>query len=164
MNPILSNPLYPQEETLLITNSDGWYNIQLNRIIYCQSNNTSTEFILADGQKIFSGTHLMHYERLLAAYGFFRVHQSYLINTRHLINVKRNNNIWCALMDTHKLVRVAERKKSELFEMLQKQSIERENFLPGKTPESAQVKLTASFNIPQPEHGAIIRQLKVSGS
>ena len=58
------------------------YFVEVQEIIYCQSDNNYTTFFLKDGSHITISKTLKGYESLLRPLGFFRTHRSYLINLK----------------------------------------------------------------------------------
>ncbi|HEU4472629.1 MAG TPA: LytTR family DNA-binding domain-containing protein [Flavisolibacter sp.] len=58
--------------------------IETEKILRCESSNNYTSFFLIDGEKIVASRPIFEYEELLKEYGFFRCHQSHLINTRYI--------------------------------------------------------------------------------
>lgn len=51
-------------------------------IVRCESSNNYTAIFLSDGEKLTSSRPIFEYEDLLKDYGFFRCHQSHLVNKR----------------------------------------------------------------------------------
>jgi two-component system LytT family response regulator len=49
-------------------------------LLFCKSDNNYTVFFLKNNEKYISSKPIYEYEELLNAYGFFRCHQSYLVN------------------------------------------------------------------------------------
>ncbi len=67
---------------LALPTLDGLSFIDINEIIYCQSDNSYTSFFLKDGKKIVVSRSLKETTEMLEKHSFFRIHQSYLVNTR----------------------------------------------------------------------------------
>ena len=117
MKPILSYPSPLPEETLLLSTNDGWFYVPLSQILFCSSESSYTEFHLADGQVLVVSCTLLYYEKLISAYGFFRIHKSHLINLDHLRRYYNRFSGEVEMSDGH-ILPVAQRKKSQLLDLL----------------------------------------------
>jgi len=102
------------QKTLLIKTADAQYFLQIKDIIRCQSDGAYTIFHTAD-KKIMSARNLKYYENILSEHTFVRVHQSHLVNIKHIKSISSNNTI--ALINNEKIP-VATRKKSYLKQIL----------------------------------------------
>ncbi len=69
---------------LVIQNVNGFRVLSLNEIVYLKGEVNYTRFILKTGEKLMTSKTLKEYENLLTNYGFYRIHQSYLINLRYV--------------------------------------------------------------------------------
>lgn len=63
--------------------------VQLKEIVYCSSDGSYSEVFLENGQKIVLSKSLKEMEEMLETEGFFRIHQSYLLNLKHVIRYIR---------------------------------------------------------------------------
>lgn len=70
---------------LVVSNIDGFRVIPINNIIRLEGDRNYTNFILIDHKKITSSKTLGEYENLLTDFGFYRIHQSSLINLKHVV-------------------------------------------------------------------------------
>jgi two-component system LytT family response regulator len=69
---------------ILINSDNAIHVIRQNEILYCKADRNYTEFYLQDGRVIISSRTLLFYEQLLDPAIFFRVHLSFIINTKHV--------------------------------------------------------------------------------
>ena len=70
--------------------------IDPKEIICMQSNGRYTEFILYNNkQKIMASKSLGEFERLLNSALFFRIHNIYIVNFSHLININKKSGKYC---------------------------------------------------------------------
>jgi len=69
---------------LVIQNVNGFRVLSLNEIVYLKGEVNYTRFILKTGEKLMTSKTLKEYENLLTNYGFYRIHQSSLINLRYV--------------------------------------------------------------------------------
>ncbi len=58
--------------------------INVQDIIYCESENNYTNFFLTNGKSILVSKPIKKYDEILSEVGFMRVHQSFLVNMNHL--------------------------------------------------------------------------------
>jgi two-component system LytT family response regulator len=115
----LSEHLKLQDKTarkLIVKTSDFIHLLCIQDIFFCESDGSYTNIYLADGSKITASAILRDYEDMLADYGFFRVHKSYLINVRYIQKFERADGGYVIIKGDHK-VPVASRKKEMLLEM-----------------------------------------------
>lgn len=116
-------PAGQADPTILLADKNGWYYARLSEIVYCVSDNSYTEVYLTNGEKLVVTKPLKYYEQLMAPYSFLRIHQSYLINTLHLLSITRLESIWHALMANDYLIPISRDRKSALLEKLEKNSL-----------------------------------------
>lgn len=106
-----------QLERIVLSDMANMHVVELSEIIRCQSVNNYTHFYLADGQELVISTTLKYYEELLAGYGFYRVHQSHIINLKHLVKYNKREGGEAVLKGSVS-VPVSSRKKEGLLELL----------------------------------------------
>lgn len=87
--------------------------IEVNSIIRCQADNNYTEFHLLGDRKLLVCKTLKEYEEILTDFGFFRPHQSHLINMRYLMSYIKSDGGTLVMRDeVH--IPVSRFKKNEL--------------------------------------------------
>lgn len=89
--------------------------VNIEDILYCQSDKGYTTFYLKDGDTILVSKILKEYERLLPAELFVRCHQSYLVNLNYIKRYFREGEIE---MINGNRVYVSERKKHLIVDYL----------------------------------------------
>jgi two-component system LytT family response regulator len=78
---LFSNIERPRDlQKIILRTADKVYSINVQDIIRCESEKNYTTFYLLNGQKLLVSTTLKEYETMLQPMGFFRTHQSHLIN------------------------------------------------------------------------------------
>jgi two-component system, LytTR family, response regulator len=93
--------------------------VNITDIIRCESNVNYTEFYFKDGKKLMVTKTLKEFEDLLSEHGFYRVHQSHLINTECILEFIKTDGGSLRLMNEH-IVPVSTRKKAQVLEMIEK--------------------------------------------
>ena len=98
----------------LPTNSGSEF-VTLNDIVRCEGDNNYTTFYLVSKHKIIVSKTLGEYEHMFDKYYFFRVHQSHLINLRHVKSYSRSGNM--VTLSDGSNVEISRRKKLEFFKL-----------------------------------------------
>lgn len=104
---------------IVIKTLENIYVIDTNDIVYCESDGSYTTIFTLGKEKILSSKPIKEYDELLAAYGFFRVHRSYLINLSFIKRFEKQDGGYVVLSENSK-VPVASRKKEELMELFER--------------------------------------------
>ena len=102
---------------IALPTSEGFVFIVKDDIVRCESTDNYTNFYLADGTKVLVSKTLKHFDEILSPYGFFRVHQSHLINLSHLQKYHKGEGGY-AIMSDASSVMVSRRKKAEFLDCL----------------------------------------------
>lgn len=77
------------EKKILIGDQEGYELVRLKDIVRCQAYGNYTYIHTTSGEKQLSSKTLKEYEMLLGSFGFFRCHQSHLINGRHITGYRK---------------------------------------------------------------------------
>lgn len=117
LNDSLKNHNKPHERLALHT-QDKIHIVNINDIIRCESNVNYTEFHFAGGKKLLVTKTLKDFEDLLSDQGFYRVHQSHLINTRYIKEFVKSDGGYLLMTDGCN-VPVSTRKRPEVMKMLE---------------------------------------------
>jgi two-component system, LytTR family, response regulator len=80
-------------ETMVIRDTEGFKVLKNDEIIYCKADGYCTHFYLTGNHKETSSRNLKYYEELLGGYGFQRVHNSFLVNLKHVCKYLNEGNI-----------------------------------------------------------------------
>lgn len=79
-------------EAVFIKSGYGQLRVELNDILYAESNGNYMQFVLAD-KKITSRLTMSEAEALLPVASFIRIHRSYIISKKHITKLEKNS-IW----------------------------------------------------------------------
>lgn len=104
-----------QIRKIVVPHADGFTIVQLDEIVYIKSIRNYSEFNLEGKIKILTSKTLILYEKLLAEHGFFRIHQTYLVNLSHVRSYVRSEG-GALRMSNGDLLPVARQKKAELMD------------------------------------------------
>lgn len=89
---------------LTISGADRIDFIDPAEIIYMQSNGRYTEFILSDSnRKVLASKSLGEFQGLLNPSLFFRIHNTYIVNLKHLLNINKKSGNYCEMTNGNSL-------------------------------------------------------------
>jgi two-component system LytT family response regulator len=107
-----------EDKKIVLKTSDSIYLIGIQDIVRCEADNNYTSFFLKTGERIVISKGLKEYDEMLSGYGFFRVHQSHLINIRCISRFDKKEGGFIVLSDKTQIP-VSQRKKQKLLEMFE---------------------------------------------
>lgn len=91
--------------------------VDVDEIVYCNSDSNYTVFALTSGQEIIVSRTLKEYESILRELGFYRPHRSYLINMNHLRKYDKREGGTIEMMDGTSIP-LARAKRESFLQML----------------------------------------------
>lgn len=104
-------------ERIALPNAQGLRIVETADIVRCRSHSNYTEFRFIDGDSLLVSRPMGEFERVLVRSGFFRVHNSHLINMRHVRSYVRGKGGYVVMTDgSH--VDVSVRRKEAFLKML----------------------------------------------
>lgn len=92
--------------------------VNISDILYCKSDNSYTTFYLEDGEKIMVSKGIVFYDDILSEARFFRPHQSFLVNLRHVKKLDKTDGGF-VILDNGSEIPVSSRRKTKLIQMLE---------------------------------------------
>ncbi len=102
---------------IILSDATNVHLIDISSIVRCQSENNYTRFFIATGEEILVSKTLKDYEELLTDSGFYRVHQSHLINLGKFARMDKREGGTIFMTDGSE-VPVAVRRRDELMDKL----------------------------------------------
>ncbi len=108
---------------LALATQEGTHFVDLEQIVYLESMGSYTKFVLENQKDIVVSKVLKEYEDLLnPALGYIRVHQSNIVNMRHIRKYVKGDGgqLW---LSNGSEIEVSRRKKDELLEALKSMAI-----------------------------------------
>ena len=100
---------------------EGLVFVEVDRIIYCQSDNNYSKIILKGEKNLFISKTLKETEAVLGNYHFFRVHNSFLVNLNEIKNYVKSDGGYL-IMSNDERVKVSRAKKDMLLQLFQSPS------------------------------------------
>ncbi|MDB2657165.1 LytTR family DNA-binding domain-containing protein [Crocinitomicaceae bacterium] len=116
LNDRLKNHQKPNER-LALHSQDKIQVVEIETIIRCESSVNYTTFFFKNGYQIVVTRTLKEFEDLLSDQGFFRVHQSHLVNTRQIKEYVKSEGGHLNMKDGS-LIPVSVRKRPDVMKML----------------------------------------------
>ena len=107
-----------ENRKLVLKTAENIYIVNTNDIIRCESDGGYTQFYLIDGKKILVSRNLKDYEDMLDGYGFFRIHQSHMINLKYIDHYSKTEG-GAVVMKDNSYLPVARRKKESFLKLLE---------------------------------------------
>ncbi len=104
---------------IVLKTAESIHIINVSQIIRCEADVNYTVFFLADGKKLLVSKPLKEFDELLTTAGFFRTHQSHLVNLEHISRYDKSDGGYL-VMDNNVTVPVSVRKKDQLFDFFEK--------------------------------------------
>lgn len=117
LNDTLKNHQKPHER-LALHSQDKINIVTISDILRCESSVNYTCFYFTGGKKLLVTRTLKEFEDLLGDQGFYRVHQSHLVNTRYIREYVKTEG-GHLIMNDGAMVPVSTRKRPEVMKMLE---------------------------------------------
>ncbi len=118
MKALQSNTASKRFNRIILKDAEKVFLISLDEIIRCESSGNYSRFHLTNDRTILVSTTLKEYETLLSDQGFFRPHQSHLINVTFFEHFERKTGGKITMRDGSQIP-VSSRKREPLIELLQ---------------------------------------------
>jgi two-component system LytT family response regulator len=116
---LLSHIKNPEEApVLLVSTIDTVEFVRIHEIVRCEANGAYTQLIMRDGKPLMVSKVIKEFEFLLQDHGFYRVHQSHLINLKEVRKYIKSDNY--LLMRDGAQIQLARSRKEEFFSALHK--------------------------------------------
>ncbi|MTB49368.1 LytTR family DNA-binding domain-containing protein [Lewinella sp. W8] len=89
----------------------------VREVIRCEADGNNTRFFFTEERPVFVTKTLKHYQGMLEGHHFIRVHQSHLVNLRHVVEFKKVDSGYLRMTNGDE-VPVASRKRAEVIDLL----------------------------------------------
>lgn len=107
-----------RQERLALHAQDKIHIVQIADIIRCESSVNYTEFFFKNANRILVSRTLKDFEDILSDQGFYRVHQSHLVNTKMIREFVKTEGGHLIMTDG-KMIPVSTRKRADVVKMLE---------------------------------------------
>lgn len=110
-------PISQKFNRIELKDKNGIRFIDIQQINHCTSDNNYTEIFLENGERFVSPKTLKEHSSLLEPHGFFRVHQSHLVDLKRVRSVINKNGLFVGL-ENGTVVELSRRRKEKLMKKL----------------------------------------------
>ncbi len=104
-------------DTIVLADQSGYTIVKLKDIIFIKGEGNYTTFFLKSNQKIVTSKNLKHFEDIISERYLVRCHQSYMVNTKEVINLRKDDG-WYLIMSTGDRIDVSRANKEKIFNIL----------------------------------------------
>ena len=111
------NNLQHQHSKIALPTAKGFRITQISDIQYAEAARNYTTFVLENGQKIMVGRNLKFFETKLQGFGFFRSHESYLINLSKVEQYEKGK-VGRIILDDGNALPVSRGRKAAMLKLL----------------------------------------------
>ena len=109
----------PAVQRIALTTGDGMIFVPVENILYCEAESNYTSVVLKDGKKILVSKVLKDIDETLSGSGFYRIHNSFLINLNHIKKYVRGDGGY-VIMDNDVTVSISRSRRQEFMELFSK--------------------------------------------
>jgi two-component system LytT family response regulator len=102
---------------IVLRTMESIFLVNLEEVLYCESDNSYTTFYLSDGKQILVSKGIKEYEQMLSPYRFFRPHQRYLVNLNHVERIDKNDG-GSIILKNKVSIPISHRRKQTLMDFL----------------------------------------------
>ena len=106
---------------IALPSMEGLQFVELNEIMYCESQDNYTRFFLTDGRRIMVSKTIKHFEDMLDSSKFYRVHRSNIINLKYIDKYVKGEGGYVVLKQGPRIP-VSRRRKEGFLQLFQYQS------------------------------------------
>lgn len=92
--------------------------VETDTIIYCEADDNYTTLFFINDTKTVVSKPLIHFEKELKAFGFFRIHKKYLVSIKHISAFTRGKDGGMVTLSNQKQLKVSQNRKAELLKVL----------------------------------------------
>ncbi|MBC8488466.1 MAG: response regulator transcription factor [Bacteroidetes bacterium] len=103
---------------IVLKTAESIHIVNVKDIIHCEADGNYTNFYIDNGEKLMVSKTLKDYTEMLEQAGFFRTHQSHLVNLDHISRYEKTEG-GHLVMDNKSIVPVSSRKKETLFRLFE---------------------------------------------
>ncbi len=104
---------------IVLKTAESIHIVNVKDIIRCEADINYTTFHLVNGEKLLVSRPLKEYSEMLEPIGFYRTHQSHLVNLDHILRYDKMDGGHLVLID-ESIVPVSSRKKEDLFSLFER--------------------------------------------
>ncbi|NMH27606.1 LytR/AlgR family response regulator transcription factor [Flavobacterium silvaticum] len=120
LSTLFTNIERPKDlQKLVLKTMDKIYSVNVQDIVNCESDRNYTTFFFINAPKLVVSTTLKEYDTLLSPLGFFRTHQSHLINMMYFDHLLKSDGGSTIILKNKSTIPLAVRKRDEFMALLE---------------------------------------------
>lgn len=100
----------------IVTEKETFY-LPIEEIVHCKADGSYTHFFLANKKRVVASKTLKYFNELLEDLSFFRVHQSHLINLKHIVKYEKGNSAFIVMKNGNSIP-IAKRRREEFQKII----------------------------------------------
>jgi two-component system LytT family response regulator len=116
------SPRSNNNKKIVLRTSDDIHLISTSELVRIESDGAYSHFILRSGKRVTVSQHLKHYDDILANHGFFRCHQSHMVNISFINRYHKADGGLLILIDGTSIP-VSSRKRETVIKMIEQLGI-----------------------------------------
>lgn len=113
LNNLKAGPSSSQK--IMLPTLEGFEVVDIQSIVYCEAEDNFTKFYFENGKPLLICRTLKYFEEILNAFGFIRIHRSYVINPAFVIRYSKGKGGYVT-MKNEKELEVSSNKKKEFLD------------------------------------------------
>jgi two-component system LytT family response regulator len=102
---------------IVLRTQESIFLVELDEILYCESDNSYTTFHLESGKNILVSKSIKEFEQMLSPYRFFRPHQRYIVNLNKVDRIDKVDG-GSIILKNRVSIPISHRRKQALMEFL----------------------------------------------
>lgn len=106
-----------QDYTISLSTAEGMEFVPIVTVLRLEASGAYTLFYLKDKRKIMVSRNLKEYETLLTDHGFFRIHNSHIVNLKEVKKFLKTDGGY-AMMNDDTLIAISPKKKEQFLQLL----------------------------------------------
>lgn len=114
----VNNFIKKQDNILIFRDLEQIRLVKLCDIVYLEAGGAYTDVYLSSNEKITVTKNLKEFEKKLTNTGFYRIHNSYIINTLKMNGITKKDGL-CVNMNTGKSIVISGRRKDEFIKFIE---------------------------------------------
>ena len=112
------NSIERDKKKIVLKTANSIHLVTISNVVRCESDGNYTWFYFNNQPKLLISRPLKQFEELLEPYGFFRPHQSHLVNIRAISRIDKVDG-GTLILEDHTPIPVSVRKREQLFSILE---------------------------------------------
>jgi two-component system LytT family response regulator len=112
----------PDDFSISLSTSEGIEFVPLNQIIRLEAKGPYTTFFMKNASSVMVCKNLKEYELLLTDHGFFRLHNSHMVNLKEVKKMIKADGGY-AVMNDEAMIAISPKKKDEFFTLISRRLV-----------------------------------------